>query len=108
MCVKIHFTENEKKGCCPESNYKYSIVNINNFKVGIVIDNNKGAFMSVTNNIENIAQELEVEHLIYKDSDGIFDYWGKDIGFRSLASQGHDTTQLMQALNFATNSYLKA
>lgn len=64
--------------------YKYS--NENGYKVALLADLDKGS-VSVTNDIENVANDLKVEHIIYRDSRGIIDYWGKEKGFESLGEK---------------------
>ena len=107
MSSDITFTENEKTNNFPQSSYQYSIIELNNILVGIVLDNNEDNFMSVTNNIDNIANDLNVSHIIYKDSEGVFDYWQKQLGFRSLSVQGHETHDLTKALQMAQIAYIK-
>lgn len=104
--VELKLKDSITTGVHPESSYKYTIRNINDKKVAIVHDNDKEEFMSVTNNIENIADDLDVKRIIYRDSDGVYDYWSRQIGFRSLSHQGNQTVELRKALKIAKICYL--
>jgi hypothetical protein len=63
--------------------YEWKIQWIENKRVGIVIDLNLGG-RSVTNSILTIAKELVVDNIIYRDSEGNWDFWSKRLGFRPL------------------------
>jgi hypothetical protein len=106
--IKISFKENIKKhNKFPQSSYKYCVTLINNNRVGVVVDKDEDGFMSVTNNIENIANELKVNKIIYKNSDGTFDYWELNLGYRALVKKGEFTKNLRDAIMCAKNSYLR-
>lgn len=107
MAKLITYKTNKKTGVYPESNYLYKKLIINEKNVAIVIDKDKGDYMSVTNNVENIANELQVDFLIYCDSMEIFDIWIKDVGYRSLSHQGQPTKELNKAIQIASICYIK-
>ena len=69
-----------------DSDYSYHYIEIAGHKAAVIIDNDKGR--SVTNAIEDIADVLGVEHVVYRDTCGDWDYWGKDLGFKSLGRNG--------------------
>lgn len=97
------FIEKEIAG----SFFNFTIIKINENDVAIIIDNNKEGTVTVTNNIERIGQELNVSKIIYKDSEGIYDYWDKSIGFRSLSYQNKKSLHLFDAIKVATIAYIK-
>ena len=80
---------------------EYSIEEINGKNTGIVIDKDQGG-PSVTNTISKIAQKLNVDQIIYRDSLGIWDFWSKKTGFVSLAkSPGKPLTDIDEAIESA-------
>jgi len=53
-------------------------------RLGVVVDHNTEGCRSVTNDIANIAEYFNVDHIVYKDSDGTWTYWGSDLDFKNL------------------------
>lgn len=87
------------------SDYISHIIQIKGTDVACVIDNNKPGHLSVTNDIENIAKTLKVDHIIYKDSEGIFDYWDIKKGFKSLSVDKKHTTTLDEAIEVTKGKF---
>ncbi len=84
-----------------KSKYSYRKELLNNKEIGIVIDKDITGYLSVTNNIENICDEINVEACIYRDSQNIYDFWSKKSGFVSLAVEGEATNDIDIALIIA-------
>ncbi len=85
----------------PQSDYVYHIIEIDGKKVAVIIDKDTTGYMSVTNNIDNICQELGVDYTIYRDSEGIWDFWSVKTGFKSLALHGQPNTNMDSAIEVA-------
>lgn len=81
-------------------------------RVAIVIDLDLEWSTSVTNAIDSVADHLFVDHIVYRDSMGVWDYWSRDHGFGSLShipSGGEDfvpTKDLKTAIGVARKKYL--
>lgn len=84
-------------------NYNYHIVEIAGQKVAIVIDNGTGR--SVTNSVDFICDEISVKHLVYRDTTENWDYFGSDVGFKSLSLHGAPTTSMDVAIEVARIRY---
>ncbi len=97
------FKPNNKKEKTIESqsNYVYHIIKIDGKNIAIIIDKDAKGYMSVTNNIGNICQELGVEGAIYRDSEGVWDFWSKKTGFKSLALHGQPNRNMDSAIEVA-------
>ena len=85
----------------PQSSYAYHVIEIKGEKVGVVIDLDRSGYMSVTNNIDRVCDEIGVKSVIYRDSEGIWDFWSKRTGFKSLANHGAPTTNMDTAIEIA-------
>ena len=85
----------------PQSDYVYYIIEIQGKKVGIVIDKDTSGYMSVTNNIDRVCDEIGAESIIYRDSEGVWDYWSEKMGFKSLALHGIPATNIDTAIEVA-------
>ena len=88
------------------SNYYCDVQEINNKKVGLVIDRDIGG-ASVTNSIEKVAKENDVEYIIYRDTLGNYDYWSVKDGFKSLALNGIPTKDLDDAISIAKARFIQ-
>lgn len=66
---------------------------------GIMGDNDTPGSRSVTNSIEDIAEELNVKNIIYKDSMGVFDFWNIEKGFISLSYNGTVSKDILTAID---------
>lgn len=97
--------KNKNEGFAPQSDYVYYIIEIKGEKVGVVIDKDISGFMSVTNNIDNVCSEIGVKSVIYRDSEGVWDFWSEQMGFKSLALHGTPTTNLDTAIEVAKARY---
>ena len=64
--------------------YKWRVHWIGSCRVAVVVDLDKGG-RSVTNAIDDIADVLGVDHIVYCDSMGQWDYWDRKRGFLPLA-----------------------
>jgi len=85
--------------------YSYRIIHIGNRRVGVVIDESDGcACPSVTNAVEMVAKEIGVEHIVYRDTMGNWDYWDKK-GFAPLAQNGKPTKDMDKAIEVAKERY---
>jgi hypothetical protein len=97
------FKEAKIKG----SIFDYALIKIKELPIAIIIDKDLKESVSVTNNIEEIASELKVSKIIYKDTEGIFDYWDNEIGFRSLSLNKKPTINLLDAIKIAEIGYIR-
>jgi len=86
-------------------NYSQEIKMLNDKKVAIIIDNDAGG-RTVTNDIDNIAKQLNVNYIIYQDTMHIWDFWSKDRGFATLALSGEATRDKDTAIAVAMRRYL--
>lgn len=82
-----------------DTDYSYDIIDIAGVRVALIIDNDKGR--SVTNAIEKICQDIRVEHAIYRDTLGTWDYWSPATGFQTLALNGIPTKDMNDAVKIA-------
>ena len=89
-----------QKGEIHSEYYCESII-IRDTKLAIVIDKDSKGSKSVTNDIENIAQDNDIDTIIYRDSMGIWSYWDNKNGFISLAINGITPASAAQAIDFA-------
>lgn len=78
---------------------------ISNKEVALMVDLNLGN-KSLTNGIDEVAEQENVNIIIYKDSDGTIDMWSKEKGFQSLAEKDVPTTDMNKAIEIATIRYL--
>ena len=85
----------------PQSDYNYQIIEIAGAKVGLVIDKDTTGYMSVTNNIDEVCKEIGVENVIYRDSEGVWDFWSDNRGFVSLAKDGVPSYNMDTAIEIA-------
>ena len=67
-------------------NYAYKMLD-DGSRVGVVIDNNRPDRMSVTNDIENISIALNVDRIIYLDSEKVWTYWDRHKGYLPLVAK---------------------
>ena len=90
--------------------YDYSLLLVCGKIVGLVEDlaHEESCVVapSVTNRIYDIAEEIGVESIIYKDSMGHWDFWSKQRGFLTLAQNGIPCKGTMEAIERATVRYL--
>ena len=89
----------------PESDYIYHIIEIKGKKVGVVIDKDTAGYMSVTNNIDGVCGDIGVDQVIYRDSDGVWDFWSEKTGFKSLALNGEPTYNMDSAIDIAKSRF---
>jgi len=85
----------------PQSDYVYHIIEIDGKKVAVIIDKDTTGYMSVTNNIDNVCKDIGVSNAIYRDSEGIWDFWSNKTGFKSLALHGTPTINMDTAIEVA-------
>ena len=93
--------KNINEGFTPQSDYVYYITEIQGKKVGVVIDKDTPGYMSVTNNIDKVCSDIGVKYVIYRDSEGVWDFWSEKLGFKSLALHGIPTTNIDTAIEVA-------
>lgn len=87
--------------------YSYHFVKIEGQNVAVVIDKSDGtACPSVTNAIEMVSEDLGVDKIVYRDTDGDWDFWSTNDGFRPLGEKGHTTKDMDRALELTAERYL--
>ena len=95
------------------SDFEYTFKWVKGYlRLGIIIDNNLEGKISVTNDIENIAEVLNVSNIIYMDSEKVWSFWSKTEGFQSLQIKDNllrviEPPTLDIAIEIAKNRYIK-
>lgn len=86
-----------------DPDYQYHSIVIAGVKVGVVIDSGKGR--SVTNAADDVCKEIGVEHIIYRDTIGNWDFYDINGGFKPLAMHGTPTISMDTAIDVAKVRY---
>lgn len=98
------FTRNAQSRRAPTGpDFSFFVIDIAGHDVGIVIDHDNGR--SVTNSIDFVAGRVGVHDLIYRDTEGTWDYWNPFKGFQTLAINGKRTIDMDEAVSVTRQRY---
>ena len=93
-----------------QSVYEHNIIEEDGYRFAIVIDladeNSEIVATSVTNNIVNVADELGVDYIVYRDSMLQWDFWDRKNGFGTLSEDGEACMDVYRAIARAQERYL--
>ncbi|MBD3822968.1 MAG: hypothetical protein IE916_00470 [Epsilonproteobacteria bacterium] len=60
----------------------------------------------ITNDIEEVSKDLDIDKIIYKDSMDLWSYWSRETSYRSLAKNGEEPKELEIAIEVAKMRFL--
>lgn len=67
------------------SKFKYAFKTLaDGQRLAVIVDLCDDEYASVTNDMENISKIFSIDHVVYRDTDEVWSYWGKELGFKTL------------------------